>query len=472
MASTAATGSIVTTLGAGSGIDMRALATNLAEAQFAGRRSRLSGQSELLERQISSASTLKNQVTQLAGSVGERVRTGDLSATPMIANSAVATVSRGTLTGRGSYSLEVTALAAPQTLVSPALPSAASPLGGGTLTLQFGTAAGSTFTPDPARSTTLTLAPGASLADAAAAINGARIGVTAYVANGAGGAQLVLKGPTGSANAFVLEVAEDPVSPGLGALAWDGTPDPARLASAASDASFRLDGVAMTSAANQIDNVVPGLSLRLTATNPGAPTAIRFSEPAGAVSTFMQDFTAALNELVGTLNQATNPVSGELARDSGARTLRASLTQLVTTTLMPNAADDQPRTLGDLGLATNRDGTFRIDSARLNAVLKAAPDGTAAMFTNGIHGLFAAVDRLARGVSTTANPGSLGGSLSRLTARKTALTQEQTELGEAQEALRAQLARRFAGTDSRVGNSRSTLSFLQGQIDSWNGGRN
>lgn len=473
MVTTSSTSSIVTTLGGGSGIDMAALASNLAEAQFSGRLSRIDSRSELLDRQISTASSLRNQVVQLAGSIGERVRTGDLSTQPTIANPAVATVSRGVASGTGTYSLEVTGLASFQTLVSPALPSAATAVGAGTLTLRFGTIADGTFTADTGRTApTITLGVGATLADAASAINAANAGVTAYVATGANGSQLVLKGSDGAANAFVLEAREDPDNPGLASLAWDGTPDQARHIATAADAAFKLDGVAMTSKSNVIENVVPGLSLRLAGTNVGAATTIRFSDPASAVSTFMQDLTGALNELMTTLNEAVNPQGGDLARDSGARALRTAFSQLASTVIMPNAAAGQPRTLGELGLATNRDCTFRFDTGRLTAAMKAAPGGVTGMFTAGIYGVFAAVDRLARNASTSGNPGSLGGSLARYTTKKTDLAEERSNLAEAQEALRAQLAQRFAKTDSRVGTSRSTLSFLQGQIDAWNAGRN
>lgn len=473
MVTTSATSSIVTALGGGSGIDMTALASNLAEAQFAGRLSRIDSRSELLDRQVSAASTLKNQLMQLAASIGDRVRTGDLSSQPAIANGAVASVSRGVAAGSGSYSLEVTALATAQTLVSPAIASAITPVGAGTLTLRFGSFSAGTFTADPSRpAPTITLAAGATLSDAAAAINAAGAGVTAYVANGASGAQLVLKGSEGAANAFVFEASEDPANPGLAGLAWNGTPDPVRLVSAAGDAAFKLDGVAMTSKSNMIENAVPGLSLRLAGTNAGSPTTIRFSDPGSAVSTFMQDLTSALNELMTTLNAATNPQDGDLARDGGARALRSAFAQLASTSIMPNAATGEPRTLGELGLATNRDGTFRLDPARLTATIKASPDGVTAMFTAGIHGVFAAIDRLARNTSTTRNPGSLGGSLARFTAKQADLTAERSALADAQEALRAQLNKRFASADSRVGTSRSTLSFLQGQIDAWNAGRN
>lgn len=473
MQATSVTSSIVQTLGGGSGIDMAALAESLANAQFAVKIDRNAVKSETVDRQITAASTIKNQIQQLAAAVGERVRTGDLSTQPVIANGAVANVSRGVASGSGSYSLEVTALAASQVLSSPAFASNTAPIGAGTLTLRFGTIAGSTFTEDAAHApAAITIASGTSLSGVANAINGANTGVTAYVLNGTNGPHLMLKGASGAANAFVLEATETPGEEGLAALAWNPAGDPARQLANASSAAFKLDGLAMTSASNTISDVVPGLGLTLTGTNPGAPTQIRFNDPGSAVTTFMNDLTGALNELVAELNKDADPLSGDLARDPGTRALRRALTQLAGSTVMPSAAAGLPRTMADLGLATNRDGTFRLDTTRLAATLKSSPPGVAAMLTNGIHGVFATIDRLSRTASTASDPGTLGGSIARLNAQKLKLASEKTDLAEAQEVLRARFVARFAATDSRVGASRATLSFLRNQIDAWNNSNN
>lgn len=473
MTTTSATSSIISTLGAGSGIDMAGLATSLAEAQFAPRIDRNTVRSETVERQISAASTLKSQLLQLSSGIGDRIRTGDMASQPSVANALVATASKGTLTGSGTYSLEVTALAKSQTLTSPAFASSAAPTGSGTLTLRFGTVSGGTFAADPAHAAaTITVASGATLADVAAAINAAGTGVTAYVANAADGAHLMLKGKDGAANGFVLEASETLGEEGLAALAWSPAAAPERLLASAANAAFKLDGLAMTSAANTVNDVAPGLNLTLTGTNPGAPTTIRFSDPGANVTSFMTDLTAALNELVAELAKDANPQGGDLARDPGVRALRKALSQLAGTAVMPGAAAGDPATLADLGLATNRDGTFRLDSARLTATLKAAPSGVAAMFTTGIRGVYATFDKLSRSATSVLDPGSLAGSLARYSAQKVKLSEEKVTLSEAQDKLRAQLVTRFAGVDSRIGASRSTLTFLQNQIDAWNAPRN
>lgn len=476
--STSATASLISSLGGGSGINTASLAEQLAAAQFAARVDRISARTTRLTTQISSASTLRSMISSLATSLGDRVRTGDLAATPQIASSAVAVVSKGAATGRGTSTLEVTALARAQTLVSPARPANAPPLGSGTLTLRFGTLDPSQlpsgqFTADTARTPVdITVPQGATLDTIASAINSSGAGVIAYVAAGTGGPQLVLKGQDGAANAFVLEAAEDPADPGLAALAWNPAGDATRLTAPASDAVFKLDGVRRTATTNTISDVAPGLSLKLTGTNIGAPTTISYSDPGSAISGAMQDLTSALNEMVAELNRETDPTSGVLNNDPGARALRRQLTTLASTAVMPANATGAPTTLAELGLTTNRNGTFSLDSARLAATLKRDPEGTGAMFTNGVFGVFATFDKLSRSVSSSTDPSSLGGSITRLTKLQTTLGKQSSDMAIKQEDLRTRLVSRFAKLDTNVTNSQSTLSFLQQQINAWNGTNN
>lgn len=471
--STSATANLVSTLGAGSGINMSQLAEQLAAAQYAARLDQITAKSDKITSQISSASTLRSMISSLASSLGDRVRTGDLAATPQIANTSIAQVSKGAATGRGTTTLEVTALAKAQTLVSPALVSETTPVGAGTLTLRFGTVSGSTFTADASRAQVdITVSSTATLGDVASAINAKGAGVTAYVAAGASGPQLVLKGEDGAANGFVLEATEDPLNPGLSALAWDPATNLSRLKTPATDAAFLLDGVARTSKTNTVTDVAPGLSLKLTGTNPGAPTTISYSDPGAAITSAMQDLTSALNEMVSELNKDTDPTSGVLNNDPGARTLRRQLTTLASAQVMPANTTGAPTTLAELGLKTNRDGSFSLDTDRLAATIKRDPIGTGAMFTNGLYGVYATFDKLARTVGSTSDASSLGGSIARLTKLQTTLGTQKSTIETKQEDLRQRLVTRFAKLDTNITGSKSTLSFLQAQIDAWNGKNN
>ena len=469
-----ATSALITSLGGGTGVDMSALANNLAAAQFAAKADRLAQQSETLDRQISAASNLKSMMLNFSSSLGTRVRAGDLSPQPVVANANVAKASlSGAARPKGSFSLEVTRLATTQTLASPAFAAATTPVGAGSLTLRFGTVAGSSFTEDTAHAAvTVSIASGATLADVASAINGAGAGVTAFVANTTAGAKLVLKGAEGAANGFTLEATETPGEEGLAALAWTPAGDATRLLSSAGDAAFKLDGLAMSAASNRVTDAIPGLNLELTATNSGVPTQISFADTSTAITGAMQDLVSALNEMAAQLKTDTDPLTGDLARDSGARLLRRSLAQLGSTVVMPNAVTGEPKTLAEIGLSTQRDGSYQLDSARLTAALKASPDGVAAMFTNGLYGVFATIDGIARRAGSTSDPGALGGSISRYTKLKTQVSTQQDDISTKQEALRTQLVSRFAKMNSNVGSSKSTLSFLQNQIDAWNNSKN
>ncbi len=469
--------SIVATLGGGSGIDMGALATNLATAQFELRTTRLKNRSDELDKQISSASSLKNTLAALASALGDRVRSGDLAVKPQIANSSVAiATSPPGATGSGSYTLEVTSLAATQTLASPAFAdSTTTVIGAGSLTFRFGATSGTSFTEDTSHAAvTVDIASGSTLSDIAAAINAKNAGVSAYVAQTAQGAQLVLKGPEGAQNGFVVDTTETVGEEGLATLAWNPAAggDPTRLLATSADAQFKLDGLAMTSASNDTGTIAPGLSLDLTGTNAGAPTQIGFSSPVANITSAMQDLVSALNQVAGDLHAATDPTSGDLATDPGARALQRKFSELAGQVIMPNALTGAPRTLSDLGLAIERDGTFRLDGARLQATLDRDPAGAAAMFTTGLYGVYGTLDKISRAASMSSDPGSLAGSVARYQSQSKEIGDETAELASKQETLRASLVARFAKADSQIGQSKSTLSFLQAQIAAWNAQKN
>jgi flagellar hook-associated protein 2 len=449
---------------------MTTLATNLASAQFAAKIDQLSTKSDTLKQQISDAGNLKSLMLSLSSALGTRVRSGDLSPQPQIADGAVASGTlSGTSTPSGTFSLEVDALAQNQVLTSPAYPAASSTVGSGTLTLRFGAVAGGSFTQDASHApVSVTIPAGAKLSDVATAINAAGAGVTAYVANGTSGAQLVLKGAQGANNGFVLDAAEDPADPGLANLAWSPASSGSRLIQTASDAALKVDGVAVSAASNTVTDAVPGVTLHLTGTNAGAPTSVSFSDASSAISSAMSDLTDALNQVASALKTATDPQTGDLARDSGARALRSALSGLAGKTIMPNAAAGAPSTLADLGLTLQRDGSFTLDTQRLSQTLAQDLDGAAAMFTNGLYGVFGTIDSLTRATTDPANPASLAGSITTYTAQQTKVSDQQTKLSAQEDAVRIRLVTQFAAADSNVGTSKSTLSFLQDQIAAWN----
>ncbi len=470
------TSSIIGALGAGSGVDMAQLARDLANARFAAKVARLEGRSELLETRISAASTLRSSLTDLAGALGDRIRNGDLAERATIGNASVALP--GVVTGAapsGSYSLEVSQLAASQTLVSPAYASAAELVGEGALTITFGTLSGSSFAADSARDPLVIDVLGTdTLADVAARISGSGTGLRAYVANGTDGAQLVIKGADGAANGFALSGTGASASGGSAAagnidfLDWSPASDSGQLRDTARDALYALDTVQFTSPGNVLTGLPGGLTLTLTGTNQGAPTSIGFANATASISAVMRDFVDALNDVAGLVKDNADPLNGALGSDPGARRLKRDLAGLASEVIMPNAASDAPATLADLGLKTNRDGTFSLDSDRLAQTLAASPEGASAMFTTDLFGVYAKMDDLARATSSRSDPGTLAGSIARYTTQATRISEQLEKITEAQEALRSQLTTQLSRSERLVTSSQSTLSFLESQIAIWN----
>jgi len=463
--------SILTALGAGSGVDFIKLAEDISAASFAAQRNSNSTRRTTLEAQVSAAAQLRSSITELASALGDRIRNGDLAPRPELGNPAVARVSVPPgVSPSGSFGLEVTELAKGQTLVSNAYASRDALVGAGTLRLRFGTVSGTSFTADGARGAIdIAVTADDTLATVAAKITQASGGaVSAYVANGTSGAQLVMKGQEGAANGFVLEAtgAGGSGAGDLSYLGWnpatDGAPEVA-----ARDAAFVLDTVAMTSPTNRVSGLPGGFTLNLTATNTGAPTTLTFANNTDAITGVMGDFVAALNDIVTQLNDLAAPVGGELGNDPGARELRRDLAALAGRVVMPGAAAGEPRTLGDLGLTLNRDGTFRLDNARLTRALDENPDAVTAMFTTGATGVFATVDRFARENSLISDPASLGGSLRRFETQLAGTDERLATIAEQQDALRERLTRQFVASEQRVAASQSTLAFLRQQVDIW-----
>lgn len=465
---TSATSSLISSLGAGSGIDFASLATNLSKAQFAAKTDQLTAKSETLTTRISTASNIKSMLLALDTSFATLVRSGNLARTPTVASSSIATASlTGTSPTSGTYSLEVTQLASAQRLASSAYTASSDTVGSGTLTLRFGTVSGTSFTEDTSHSSVdITIESGATLAEVASAINAAGAGVTAYVATTVDGAQLVLRGEEGAANGFILEASEDSSDPGLSDLAWTPSSGSGTLLAQAKDAAFKVDGLAMTSSSNTVSEAIPGLKLVLTGTNSGSATTVSFNDPTDSISSAMQDFTDALNELMEALNTAT-AIGGDLVSDSGTRALKRKLAQLAGTTVMPNATGNA-KTLADLGLSTQRDGTFVFDTERFTATMESDPDGVVAMFTNGLYGVYATFDKIYRNAVSTTDPGSLGSSITRYNSQLTETTDDLSEIAEKQEELRVRFVARFAVSESRITSSQSTLTFIQNQIAAWN----
>ncbi|MES2337931.1 MAG: flagellar filament capping protein FliD [Pseudomonadota bacterium] len=469
--------SIAKTLGAGSGIDVTALVTSLVEAQFSVKTQQFTSRAETLTSQISTVSQLKSGITGFASALASLVKGGSLATAATSSNDSI--VKASTLPGAQikalNSTIEVRALASAQVAATNVARTAGATIGTGSIKIQFGSKDDNgVFQPDATDIPAIDIATAeeATLSGIAAKINAATppTGLTVSVITDAGGERLVLKGASGAARAFTV-TATDTGTPGLAAAVNVGAGAAGTtIASAATDAKVAVDGVEVRRATNSIDDLIPGVRLDLRSAQIGTRVSLGATPATAALTQAVNDVVTTYNELYNVLKEATDPVTGKLARDSGALEMKRQL-KAMTLTDLTGASDGSPKSLAELGVATNRDGTLSVDSARLAKSLAANPGAVEAMFTDrgtGAtgKGLSAALNAVSTAV--TSRTFGIGASEQRYTKAQSALTNDKLKVTEAQAKLKDRLTQQYSTMDARVAAYKATQTFLTQQVDAWN----
>ena len=474
--------SIVNSLGAGSGVDTAALITQLVDAQFATKNARLTAQNDTLTAQISDIGKLKSGITSFSTGLESLIKGGSLATAPSSSDSSILAVTAlpGVKLAGLSAQIEVRQLAAAQSAAAAPVADETAQIGGGTLTLTFGTASAdngalTSFNAGSGTPVAITIDPAhSSLDDIAAAINGAKAGLTASIVSDADGARLVLKGKSGADQAFTLTTTEDPDAPGLSALDIAPGATGTTIGTAAADAIVAVDGIALRRTTNSISDLVPGVKLDLTRAALGTQVTLSSVAPTENIRQAVSDFVSAFNELIGLVQSETDPATGSLHSDPAAKTLQRSLGALTLTPLVTSAAPGAPKTLAEIGVATNRDGTLSVNADQLQAALTNYPDAVEALFAagtgatgGGISAAFSAVS--AQAIDKTVG---LGASETRYTAAQSKIADDEVKVSTDTDTLRAQLTKQFAASDARVAAYKVTQDFLKQQVDAWNSQNN
>jgi flagellar hook-associated protein 2 len=105
---------------------------------------------------------------------------------------------------------------------------------------------------------------------------------------------------------------------------------------------------------------------------------------------------------------------------------------------------------GRSGLSTQKDGTFTLDTSKLATALANYPDAVSGMFTKGVNGVYATVNKMVSSLTTSTDPGSLAGSVTRYTTLQKSITDQQANLATLQSQLQDRLTTQYAATDAAV----------------------
>ncbi len=222
----------------------------------------------------------------------------------------------------------------------------------------------------------------------ASAINQVDAGVQATVVYDGSSYHLSLTGEsTGNAGAFTVNgsggLAGFSYSPG--ATGTNGLSE----VQAASDGSFLLNGIPITSSSNTVSGVVSGLTLQLTAS--GSAT-VTVSQDASALDQAATGLVSALNNVLQTINQYSSysPTSGAgpLLGDVGLQVLRSNLLSAITSRANGTAPNTSYGSLSAVGFTINKDGIVSLNdqafqtAAQSNYAAVAGLLGTVAVADN------------------------------------------------------------------------------------------
>jgi flagellar hook-associated protein 2 len=186
---------------------------------------------------------------------------------------------------------------------------------------------------------------------------------------------------TGAASAFRFTVNETVA----GLAAFDTTTNiEAVQIQGAQDAVITVDGIPTFRKTNRIDDLIPGATLEITAPE-GTQTTITFARDMETARLNM----AALVEQVNSTRKLLNDLSargvngaeaGALAGDRLIEKLKSELSSLLSAPI--EGFGGTSRRLSDFGVATNRDGSLRLDNRRFEAAFQADPAGFDMIFAD------------------------------------------------------------------------------------------
>jgi flagellar hook-associated protein 2 len=459
--------SIVSALNAGSGIDVSSLVSSLVSAAREPKATAISNKQTLNNARISALASASSSLDTFQTALTSLLSGTGFSGQPVSNDASIVSVSAiaGGVPSGLPAQIEVKQLAAAQTLVSTSLSASTATVGLGTLTLT--TASGST--PITINSTNNTLD------GLAAAINDANAGVTASVVIDSSGARLVMKGQTGSANGFTLTPGTADAD--LQRFTFDGTSGGMTKKQDAADAIISIDNVEMTYDSNVIKTALPYVRIDLNKAAPGTVVTLASDEPTTTMRDLVTDFVTAYNTLRTALNDATaggdSSSSGALAGDAGARDMMRQLARMTSTPLA--AAGSTYRYLSDIGVSTNRDGTLKVDTDKLDAAIAANPSAVSQMLNPAVSstdnpGLAGALETITTSIKS--DTGALAASQKKYAAMKTSLTEELEKLDTQMSNYQERLTATYAKMETQLTAFKATQTYLEQQIAIWNGDSN
>ena len=459
MATSVSSTNFLTALGAGSGVDTKTLAQNLADAEITPRKDAINAKITKTEARISGIGYLKTALSDLKTAFSKLDDASEFATiSPVNSQPNALNVTASASAKTGTYMLEVTRLASAQRSASNALAGADTTLNGGQpfdLSLSVNGATASTI-----RVSTDTPA------GVVSAINAANLGVEAQLLQ-TGDANtpytIVVSGQSGGTKGFTLTAA-------------GGQIDFGNTLETALDAQLKVNGLSVTRSSNQVSDLIEGVTLDLNATTTGAAR-IDLNRQTNTLKDNLKNLVTSYNDLETTLQELGNPKStikdggGSLVGDSILRTIRAQVRGYITN--LSSTPGSTLKAARDVGLSFDRYGKLALDETKLDSALQKNFDDVSKIFTAGTSN---------KSIFSTASAGIAGDAMVKLDKmlRSTGLLTTQTDNANKQiTGYKAELTKldtrltqlldrytkQFSAMESLVGNNNTLKTSLKGTFD-------
>lgn len=384
-AKTAAT-KLISSLGSGSGVDTNALAQSLADAEIAPQKSIVNDKITKAESRISGYAAIKYVLGNLQSAFKDlKDKSNFVSRTPTSSQADAVSITSTGGTDTSNHTIVVNKLAMADLKLSQGFPSSSASLNGGaafTLSLNF-----PNRTPQTGPQSISIPAGSDNPSAVVNAINAANTGdnasgVSAQLINTGESAnpyKIVLKGATGASNSFTLS----------------STPDLSFVSKqTAANGDVTFDGIPLEPTQNTLTDLIPGSTVNFLAKTTGAGSNIGLARDTTSVKTKMQALVTAYNEAKTMLNTVSDPAStvdtygATLVGNSLVGTIRSQIRDMfLPSAITSNANGIPPKSLRDLGVSIDKNGTMTLDNTKLDSVLTSNYDDVASLMTNNLEGV-------------------------------------------------------------------------------------
>jgi len=447
--------------GIGSGLDINSLVSQLVAAEKAPAQAQITRSQTATVTSISALAQLKGALGAFNTALTPLKSLESFSTRSATASDASKFTASATIAAlEGSYDVQVESLASAHQLTSdPFVDGAAEVVGTGTLTIGSGD---KTFqvSIDGSNNT---------LAQIRDAINQAPANtnlVRATIVNAADGAHLVLSA-TATGEDAAITVAQADGDGGLSRLVYNPTLTTNYAQQrAAADAVVFIAGFEHRSATNTITEAIDGVSITALDAEPGKIFTLTIANDTAATTGRIKNFVDQYNALAKTITalrgyEPTTKKAGPMLGDAMLRGIESELRNKLTDTVSGLSGSYQ--SLASIGITTQKDGTLKLDAAKLDTAMKSDYDGVATLFSSA--------SGVATRLSDALTPRLAAGA--EMEVRSKRLNQKSIELQKSQATLEARMLKvearyraQFTALDSLLSKLQGESSFLTQQLTS------